>query len=171
MIISKPFLISLLFICLMFTSLGVDIDQAYAVELNESGEIGLDVDVGDKLENSHENGILENTNENKLMLEDTGQNDVLQAKSHSLDGGTFGDIQKVINSASSGDTIKLSGNFISTGGDTISLSKKLTFTSSSQATFDGKNKTVIFKTLSLKIILHYLLKKRNHIGDWWLDVS
>ena len=148
MIISKPFLISLLFICLMFTSLGVDIDQAYAVELNESGEIGLDVDVGDKLENSHENGILENTNENKLMLEDTGQNDVLQAKSHSLDGGTFGDIQKVINSASSGDTIKLSGNFISTGGDTISLSKKLTFTSSSQATFDGKNKTVIFKITS-----------------------
>ena len=148
MIISKPFLISLLFICLMFTSLGVDIDQAYAVELNESGEIGLDVDVGDKLENSHENGILENTNENKLMLEYTGQNDVLQAKSHSLDGGTFGDIQKVINSASSGDTIKLSGNFISTGGDTISLSKKLTFTSSSQATFDGKNKTVIFKITS-----------------------
>ena len=148
MIISKPFLISLLFICLMFTSLGVDIDQAYAVELNESGEIGLDVNVGDKLENSHENGILENTNENKLMLEYTGQNDVLQAKSHSLDGGTFGDIQKVINSASSGDTIKLSGNFISTGGDTISLSKKLTFTSSSQATFDGKNKTVIFKITS-----------------------
>ncbi|WP_295590973.1 hypothetical protein [uncultured Methanobrevibacter sp.] len=148
MIISKPFLISLLFICLMFTSLGVDINQAYAVELNESGEIGLDVDVGDKLENSHENGILENTNENKLMLEYTGQNDVLQAKSHSLDGGTFGDIQKVINSASSGDTIKLSGNFISTGGDTISLSKKLTFTSSSQATFDGKNKTVIFKITS-----------------------
>ena len=148
MIISKPFLISLLFICLMFTSLGVDINQAYAVELNESGEIGLDVDVGDKLENSQENGILENTNENELMLEDTGQNDVLQAKSHSLNGGTFSDIQKVINSASSGDTIKLSGNFISTGGDTISLSKKLTFTSSSQATFDGKNKTVIFKITS-----------------------
>ena len=147
-IISKPFLISLLFICLMFASLGVDMDQAYAVELNESGEIGLDVDVGDKLENSQENEILENTHEDELMLEDTQQNDVLRASSHSLDGGTFSDIQKVIDSASSGDTIKLSGKFVSTGGDTISLSKKLTFTSSSQATFDGKNKTVIFKITS-----------------------
>ena len=35
----------------------------------------------------------------------------------------------------------------------------------------GKDKAVILKTLSLKIILHYLLKKRNHIGHWWLDVS
>lgn len=138
-IISKPFLISLILVCMMFTSLGVDTNHVYAVNLNESDEMGLKTDVEDKLENSQENDAMQVTSH---------ENYILQANSYSLNGGTFKDIQDVINKAKSGDTIKLKGNFVSTGGDTISLSKKLTFTSSSQATLDGKSSAVILKIYS-----------------------
>ena len=47
MAISKNFLISLLFVCLIFTTFGSTIGDSYAVDLNETGkgmEIGLDVE-------------------------------------------------------------------------------------------------------------------------------
>ncbi len=138
-IFSKPFLISLILICLMFTSVSAGIDNAYAADLNESDGVGLEVDIENQLENSQENEITLASNQNE---------DVMQA-THSLDGGTFKDIQKLVDKASNGDTIKLSGKFVSEGSqDTISISKKLTFTSPSQATLDGKNSTVILKISS-----------------------
>lgn len=126
--ISKPFFISLILVCLVFTSMSVNGEQVYAACVNQSDEIELGIDVEDKLENSHENQIL-------------------QAKSYSLNGGTFKDIQDTINKASDGDTITLEGKFISNGNDTILLSKRLIFTSSSKATLDGKQMTRIFEVL------------------------
>lgn len=126
--ISKPFFISLILVCLVFTSMSVNGEQVYAACVNQSDEIELGIDVEDKLENSHENQIL-------------------QAKSYSLKGGTFKDIQDTINKASDGDTITLEGKFISNGNDTMLLSKRLIFTSSSKATLDGKQMTRIFEVL------------------------
>ena len=138
-VISKTFLISLILICLMFTSIGISLEADYASDLNETSEIGMKVELEDKLESSQENEMVRvNNNENEL----------LQA-SYSLDGGTFSDIQNIINRASSGDTIKLSGTFVSTNSsDTITVNKKLTITSPSTATLDGKNSATILKISS-----------------------
>ena len=135
-VVSKPFLISLIIVCLMFASLGVNVEHAYAADVNDTDEMELDVNVEDKLENSHET---------KLMLENTQENPTLQAKTYSVTGGTFSDIQNAIDKATDGDTIKLSGKFTSKGDDTLLLKKKLTITSSSQATLDGKNNGVILR--------------------------
>ena len=120
----------------MFASLGVNVEHAYAADVNDTDEMELDVNVEDKLENSHET---------KLMLENTQENPTLQAKTYSVTGGTFSDIQNAIDKATDGDTIKLSGKFTSKGDDTLLLKKKLTITSSSQATLDGKNNGVILR--------------------------
>ena len=67
----------------------------------------------------------------------------LLSKTFSLNGGKFSDIQKLINNANNGDTIKLSGLFKSDGNQ-ITVNKKLTITSSSGATLDGNSKTRVF---------------------------
>ena len=131
MAISKQLLISLLFITLMFTAFGVNTDHSYAVDLNESvgDDLGVELDVEDKLENSQTNEILEAT--------------------YTLDGGTFGDIQTMVNNADSGDRIRLSGTFVPrTVNDTITINKQLTITSSSTATLDGQGISSIFKIKS-----------------------
>ena len=122
-IFSKPFLISLILICLMFTSVSAGIDNAYAADLNESDGVGLEVDIENQLENSQENEITLASNQNE---------DVMQA-THSLDGGTFKDIQKLVDKASNGDTIKLSGKFVSEGSRTQSQFQKIDF----YVTFSG----------------------------------
>ena len=80
----------------MFASLGVNVEHAYAADVNDTDEMELDVNVEDKLENSHET---------KLMLENTQENPTLQAKTYSVTGGTFSDIQNAIDNATDGDTI------------------------------------------------------------------
>ena len=138
-IVSKTFLISLLLIVLMFTSIGANMEDAYAADLNEASEIGLDADIEDMTVNSQENEILANNQENELL----GTNH------YSLEGGTFSDVQNIINEASSGDTIYLGGRFSSTSpSDEIKISKRLTITSPSQATFDGMNSSMIFRITS-----------------------
>ncbi|WP_405266900.1 hypothetical protein [Methanobrevibacter sp.] len=138
--ISKTFLISLALIFLMFTAVGLNIDQAYALDLNETDDVSVEVDLEDMMENSQEN---------EIRLSNTQENEILQANSYSLNGGTFSDIQRVIDNADSGDTIKLSGTFVpASADDTITLNKKLTFTSSSKATLNGKKSTAILKITS-----------------------
>ncbi len=138
--ISKTFLISLVLIFLMFTAVGLNIDQAYALDLNGTGDVSVEVDLEDMMENSQEN---------EIRLSNTQENEILQANSYSLNGGTFSDIQRVIDNADSGDTIKLSGTFTpASADDTITLNKKLTFTSSSKATLNGKKSTAILKITS-----------------------
>ena len=139
-VIGKPFLISLILICVMFASVSLNMDEAYALDLNETDDVSVEMDLEDTLENSQDNEIMSLNNVDEESL---------QAKSYSLNGGTFKDIQSVINKASSGDTIQLSGTFVSSGSsDTISLDKRLTFTSSSGATLNGKKSTVIMKISS-----------------------
>ena len=136
---SKSFLITVLFICLMFTSVGVNVENSYAVDFNESGDLGLDIDVEDKLENSQEDQmVLLNSNENNRL----GQN--IQ-----VNQGTFDDIRTAISRANNDDTIELNGNFASgSSDDVIVVNKRLTFTSSSQATLDAQNQCTIFKITS-----------------------
>lgn len=124
--ISKKFLISLIFITLMFTAIGVNVDGAYAQDLNEvDGDLELELDDGDKLENSQ------------------GNEETL-GRTYSLNGGTFSDIQNRIDRASDGDIIDLSGEFTpSSSGEGIVLNKSLTLKSSSSATLNGKDTTQI----------------------------
>ena len=135
-VVGKSFLISLILISLMFTSFAMSMEGAYASDLDGGSEIGMDLDVEDKLENSQEN---------EIMMESDWENDLMQ-DSYSLSDGTFNDIQNAIDNAQNGDTIMLSGTFVSTGSDdTISLNKRLDFVSSSGATLDGNNQCMILK--------------------------
>lgn len=117
--ISKEILISLIFIALMFTAIGVNMESTYAYDFDEdSGDLELELDDGDKLENS--------------------QNDEALSQTYMLDGGTFNDIQSKINGARNGDVIDLSGNFTpSTAGSTITIDKSITLKSSTSATLNG----------------------------------
>ena len=126
--ISKEFLISALFIALMFTAFGVNIENSYASDVNETAdELGVGLDVEDKLENSQNDEVLQFT----------------------LNGGTFSDIKNAIRQANDGDTIDLNGEFSAqSSSDTISVSKRLTITSSSSATLNGKNLGVIMVFVS-----------------------
>ena len=130
--ISKNFLISMLFVCLIFTTWGLTIDDSYAVDLNEtSAEMEIGLDVEDELENS-QNEILGVANNNK--------DEILAAKSYTLNGGSFSDIQKVVDQSKAGDKIILKGTFVSKdSNDGIVINKKLNITSSSSAVLNGKN--------------------------------
>ena len=130
--ISKNFLISMLFVCLIFTTWGLAIDDSYAVDLNEtSAEMEIGLDVEDELENS-QNEILGVANNNK--------DEILAAKSYTLNGGSFSDIQKVVDQSKAGDKIILKGTFVSKdSNDGIVINKKLNITSSSSAVLNGKN--------------------------------
>ena len=130
--ISKNFLISMLFFCLIFTTWGLTIDDSYAVDLNEtSAEMEIGLDVEDELENS-QNEILGVANNNK--------DEILAAKSYTLNGGSFSDIQKVVDQSKAGDKIILKGTFVSKdSNDGIVINKKLNITSSSSAVLNGKN--------------------------------
>ena len=139
--ISKNFLISMLFVCLVFAAFGLNMDNSYAVELNEnSSEMEIGLDVEDTLENS----------QNELLSLDNNQKDeILTAKTYTLNGGSFSDIQEVINKASADDKIILKGSFVSKkDNDGIYINKKLEITSSSSATLNGKNSVGIFSIKS-----------------------
>ena len=123
--ISKEILISFIFITLIFTAIGVNIEDSYAYEVNEdNGDLDLKLDDGDKLENSQDENMLSGT--------------------YSLNGGTFSDIQSKIDAASAGDVIDLSGEFTpGTSQESIVLSKALTIKSSTSATLNGMGSSQI----------------------------
>ena len=79
----------------------------------------------------------------ELSVVDDYENDDLLAKTYSLNGGKFSDLQELIDKAKKGDTIKLSGSFKSEGKQ-ITIDKQLTITSSSTATLNGNSKSRIF---------------------------
>ncbi|WP_296803694.1 hypothetical protein [uncultured Methanobrevibacter sp.] len=137
MAISKNFLISLLFVCLIFTTFGSTIGDSYAVDLNETGkgmEIGLDVE-----------DTLENSQEGLVNLDEIQSGNILLSKSYEVKGGTFKDIQNVINKAEKGDEIVLNGKYSAgSSSDRISINKQLTITGTSSAVLDAKNFTQIF---------------------------
>ena len=142
--ISKSFLIPLLFVVLIFTSIGVSMDNVCAHDLNQNASgIESELNVEDKLENSQEN-VLTSSMENGELLSVSNDDDIL-TRTIPLNGGTFEDIRNAIDGANDGDTIKLSGTFIAEKAfDQIKVSKKLYFTSDTQATLDAKGLTHIF---------------------------
>ncbi|MBQ6511204.1 hypothetical protein [Methanobrevibacter sp.] len=134
--ISKNFIISMLFICLIFAAVGLNIEDSYAAELNEKGNGPImELDIKDKLGNSQANEILE---------VDKSSGNIL-ATDYSVNGRTFQDIQNVINNARAGDTIYLTGDYSANGNEsTINIDKRLTITSASSATLDGEDVSSIF---------------------------
>lgn len=139
--ISKNFLFCICVICLMFTSFGLIAENSYAVDLdNDTAEIGVDSDITDQLVNSQDNQPLGVNNDDS---------EILTAQEHTVTGNTFADIQKTVNNAKDGDTIKLSGTYHS--GDKynpILISKKLTITGTSGTVLDGDGKSSIFRLLA-----------------------
>ena len=138
--ISKHFLISLLFVILIFTSIGVSIDDACASDVNQTvSEIDSELNVEDKLGNSQENGMNTNADEDN-SLRSAQDSEVLGKTIYLLNGGKFSDIRNAVNNANDGDTIKLEGTFVSENEyDQITLNKPVSFTSDSMATLDCKN--------------------------------
>ena len=143
--ISKRFLVPLLFVLLIFTSFGVTMEDNYAIDLNQSddgimGELNLE----DKLENSHENIVNINSQEDESL--NAMENNVRSGTTHYLNhGGTFDDIRSKVNLANPGDTIELNGIFKATkAGDRIAVDKKIAFTSTSGATLNGMGKSYMF---------------------------
>lgn len=135
--IIKHFIASALLISLILLAFGLNVDDSYAQELNEScGEVEMESDVEDTLENSQNEEIMEVNNQS---------DDELSAEPIVLNGGTFADIQRAVDSAERGSKIVLNGNFSSTtSSDQIKVVKRLQFVSRSSATLDAKNKCRIF---------------------------
>ena len=133
--ISKYLLFSVFVICLIFTSFGFNIEDSYAVDVNESSdEMEIELDTQDKLENSQENELL------GVSIDE----DEILAAERTVRGNTFADIQNEINDANPGDVIILSGTYYSGGKyNPILVDKKLTITSTSGATLDGEESSMI----------------------------
>ena len=128
--ISKNFIISMLFISLIFAAFGLSLEVNYASDLNEDGNgLNMKLNIQDKLENSQTDELLE---------VDTDNGNILTAN-YVVEGRTFQDIQNMIDGASVGDKIILVGDYHSNGREsTVNITKRLTITSTSTATLDGK---------------------------------
>jgi uncharacterized repeat protein (TIGR01451 family) len=142
--ISNHFLISLLFVILVVTSVGVSMDNIYALDLNQSDfGMGSELNIEDKLENSHDEILTMNV-ESDYSLSVGENNDVLGAKTTTVKGNTFEDIRNAIKNADSGDTLKLSGTYNAEKKyDRIVVNKKIFFTADSSATLNGKGMSQI----------------------------
>ena len=137
-VIGKNFLLCLCVICLMFTAVGMGVENSFAVELNDTAdEIGLESNNAEQLENSQANEILE--------VDSQDGHDVLGVTPK---GNIYKSIQDAVNSASAGDTIKLSGTYHSNGKDCIVINKRLNFIADSTATLDGRHLSTAFSVNS-----------------------
>ncbi|MEE0901883.1 MAG: hypothetical protein UIB31_05075, partial [Methanobrevibacter sp.] len=145
-LVGKHFLISLLFIVLIFTTVGVSMDDVSASDLNQSEVgIGSELNLEDKLENSQ-----------NVMLESNGvlgvaQDSELLGKSTVVSGNTFDDIRNAIKNAKNGDTLILRGTYKAEKKyDRIVVDKKIIFSSDSGATLDGNkmSRIMFFNTSS-----------------------
>ena len=138
--ISNHFLISIAFIVLMFTFVGVCMDDVCASDLNQNATgIENELNIEDKLGNSQENILNTNLNEQQTFGVDPNNEISL------LKGGKFSDIRDAINSAKKDYVIKLGGTFKAEKEfDPIIIDKRLTIMSDSSATLDGRGLTHIF---------------------------
>ena len=76
-------------------------------------------------------------------------------KSYFVENYTFSGIQNVVNSASAGDTIVLSGTYVGNGTQ-ILVSKKLTFKSIGETILDGKNSSRAFNITGKNVTINNL---------------
>uniref|UniRef100_UPI00386AB250 hypothetical protein n=1 Tax=Methanobrevibacter sp. TaxID=66852 RepID=UPI00386AB250 len=142
--ISKHLIISLLFVVIIFTSAGVNIDDVCAHDLNQSVDgITSELNIEDKLENSQENIL--NTNVESYGSLSASQNEEILGATITPEKHTFESIRAAIEDANDGDTIKLSGTYYAQKEfDQISLNKKLKITADSTAILNAKGLTHIF---------------------------
>ena len=129
--ISKNFLISLLFIVLIFGIFCINVDGIYASDNNQTDDgFKLDKNTQDKLKNSQINNLKENTHD-----------DILKAN-----GGTFQTIRDKIQSTPDGGTLVLDGIYTaSNSDDVIVVNKPITITSNSPTILNGMGISQIFK--------------------------
>jgi len=129
--ISKNFLISLLFIVLIFGIFCINVDGIYASDNNQTDDgFKLDKNTQDKLKNSQINNLKENTHD-----------DILKAN-----GGTFQTIRDKIKSTPDGGTLVLDGIYTaSNSDDVIVVNKPITITSNSPTILNGMGISQIFK--------------------------
>ena len=142
--ISKHLIISLLFVVIIFTSAGVNIDDVCAHDLNQSVDgVISELNIEDKLENSQENIL--NTNVEGYESLSASQNEEILGATITPEKHTFESIRAAIEDANDGDTIKLSGTYYAQKEfDQISLNKKLKITADSTAILNAKGMTHIF---------------------------
>lgn len=154
--IQRNLLFCLCVLCLIVTSFGLAMENSTAVELNTTtDEIGTQIDDGNILENS----------QNDEILGVDSQNDRL-GEVRVPTGTTFDDIEKCIRNANDGDTIVLSGIYSANNANSqIQVNKKVTITSYSGATLDGKGQTYIMFVGKDNVVLNNL-KFINSKGSW-----
>jgi len=143
--ISKNLLIIICVICLMFTSFGVIMEDSYAGDIDgDADELGVESDINDKLINSQDNEL----------MEVSSQDNVLQAQERTPDGHTFKDIKTCIDKSKDGDTIVLSGKYAASDNTSfVNVNKKLTITSKTGATLDGKGISGIFRVNAAGVVI------------------
>ena len=125
----KEVFIFLLFFSLIIglgaVSASENVSDTYAIEEYSNFEgipvVEDNIDIG--------SGNAADANENISYCDDYSNNGL------SLNGGTFEDIQAVINNASDGDTIELNGTYVSIG-NAITVSKNLTIIGSENDVLD-----------------------------------
>jgi predicted outer membrane repeat protein len=87
--------------------------------------------------------------ENVTDVVDIAQDSNLST-TYSVNGNTFDDIQKTINSARDGDTVELSGNYV--GSSEITVKKPITIVGKNNAVLDAQDKTRIFHVYSSGVV-------------------
>ena len=143
--ISKHFIIPILLIVLIFTSVGISVDDVCAHDLNESADgIMSELNIEDKLENSQENIL--NTNVEIDESLGVSQDIEVLAKTITPNGNTFTNIREAVESAKDGDTLYLEGHTYYGDGSEIDLSKSLKIIGQKGTVLDAQGKSRIFYT-------------------------
>ena len=143
--INKNFFIALVFIGMLIASFGVIVENGYAADVNETNDnLEIKLDVQDKLENSqiNNNNLMVGEN-NENILNEVLNNEILSADKSFKNGGSFSDIRSAIEGADDGDTITLSGKFVS-DGEGINIKNRVNIISKDGAILDGNGLSNIF---------------------------
>ena len=148
----------LLFVSIILMLLMITISSAYAGELNTAEDLiineELSIDNGDVIDLNDENDILTSSendyetvsleNDNSLPNEDetlTGSVDS-EVLTNTYYPTAFDDLKSKISSASSGDTIVLSGTY--SFSSQITINKQLNFVGTNNAILDGRSANRLF---------------------------
>lgn len=144
-------ILSLLFILMISSGVAFAATDVESMDVIDYGS-----DINDITAISIESDNLSSTNPN------LNSNDNII--SNEANGGTFSDIQNLINRAREGDTITLDGTYIGSGTP-ITINKALTIKSTTGATLDGKGLSNIFKITVNKVNLENLIFKNGLSTD------
>ena len=84
------------------------------------------------------------THDDVLLIHNSSDESILSSSEFSLSGGSFDDVQSILNKADDGDTIYLDGEFYSTDNSSlIKVKKSVNLVSNSGAVFNGRGQSGI----------------------------